>query len=141
MFCIALLFVPHVVTVWCRNRWVLQKFLHCSTLLYKWLYREAKTSQNYLHMLLKVFQVHMQNFVATGSKLHSDEKNNDGSDTNSCAQGQVTLFLMLENVTSCEIHMRMCVVYGTQNISTHYTPHTFSCEFHYPKHFLELKTE
>ncbi len=25
-------------------------------------------------------------------------------------------FLMLENLSSCEIHMRMCILYGAQNV-------------------------
>ncbi len=52
-------------------------------------------------------------------KLHGDEKNKNGSDTTSVLednQRSVVWFLMLENVLGHEIHAKMYVVYGVQNV-------------------------
>ncbi len=60
--------------------------------------------------LTRVFQVDMRDFIAIGYELRSDEKNNNGSNTNSCAQGWVMKyyqFFTLKNVLGSEIHTRM----------------------------------
>ncbi len=72
-------------------------------------------------MLLKVFQAYMFSFVTIRKKLCGDEKNNNGSDTDSCAQGRTMKCYLTFNARICfgsEIHTRMCEEYGTQNVNT-----------------------
>ncbi len=52
--------------------------------------------QNWMHLLLKDFI-----FEAISQKLHRDEKNNYGSNTDNYAQGQTTKSYLVFNIRKC----------------------------------------
>ncbi len=77
-------------------------------------------------------------FYSKRLKITGDKKNNDGSETSCCAQGQMMKCYSVFNARkwlSCEIHTRMSALYGAQNVITKSTvnrcPHNFLGEWQF----------
>ncbi len=74
-----------------------------------------------MHMLLKVFRAHMQNLVSIGKNYAAMRKIMMAATLTTVSkdeQQNVIWFLTLENVLGSEIHTRICMVYGVQNVIT-----------------------
>ncbi len=74
-----------------------------------------------VHMLPKVFRAYMQNFVASIKNYTAIRKITMSVTLTALPkdkQQSVIQLLMLENVSGSKIHVRICAVYGVQNVIT-----------------------
>ncbi len=83
-------------------------------------------SGNSVHILLKIFKAHVQNFIAISLKLHDEEENNDGSNTDGCASDVKSI----ATVDTCTIDVWQGIWRCTHAKLAPQTPHPLAQDRH-----------